>query len=227
MRVSELMSTDLATVGADTPLKEAARLMTGRGVSGLPVVDETGQLVGIISESDFVEKASGQTRSGLIGALFEREARLIDADTVGAIMTRSVVSIEPRASHQQAARLMRTKRVKRLPVVNEDGKLVGIVSRSDILGVFARSDATIEHEIRHRLIGQVLAIDGGRVEISVSEGHVELAGVVPTRTDARLLEELSGDVAGVMSVESSLNYLVDDTQRAHETQPYGVPRPNW
>lgn len=227
MRVSELMSTDLATVREDTPLKEAARVMTGRGVSGLPVVDDADHLVGIISESDFVDKAGGQTRSGLIGALFERDARLVDADTVGAIMTRHVVSIEPLASHQQAARLMRTKRVKRLPVVNEAGALVGIVSRSDILGVFARSDATIEHEIRHRLIGQVLAIDGGRVEISVAEGHVGLAGTVPTKTDARLLEELSTDVAGVISVESSLNYLVDDTQRAHETQPYGMPRPNW
>lgn len=227
MRVSELMSTDLATVAEDTPLKEAARIMTGRGVSGLPVVDDAGRLVGIISESDFVEKAGGQTRSGLIGALFERDARLVDADTVGAIMTRNVVTIEPRANHQQAARLMRTKRVKRVPVVNEDGHLVGIVSRSDILGVFARSDATIEHEIRHRLIGQVLAIDGGRVEVSVGEGHVRLGGIVPTKTDARLLEELAGDVAGVMSVESGLNYLVDDTQRAHETQPYGAPRPNW
>jgi CBS domain-containing protein len=227
MRVSELMSTELATVGEGTPLKEAARLMTGRGVSGLPVVDESGHLVGIISESDFVEKASGQTRSGLIGALFESDARLVEADTVGGIMTRNVVTIEPRATHQQAARLMRTKRVKRLPVVNEDGKLVGIISRSDILGVFARSDATIEHEIRHRLIGQVMAIDGGRIEVTVTEGHVKLGGIVPTKTDARLLEELSEDVAGVMSVESSLNYLVDDTQRAHETQPYGVPRPNW
>lgn len=142
-------------------------------------------------------------------------------------MTRKVLCIEPDATHAQAARVMEQGKVKRLPVVDEDGRLVGIVSRSDILSVFARPDEAIEEEIRHRIIGQVLALEPDTVSVEVDEGRVRLEGTVPARTEANLLAGLVPGVDGVISVESSVRYLVDDTARAEEARPYGVPRPNW
>lgn len=227
MKVKELMTSDVVSVTEETPLKEAARLMTGRGISGLPVVDDEGRVIGMLSEADFVERSSAGERAGLVGMLFDRSSRRLKADSVGGAMSRNVIAIAPDATHRQAARVMERKNVKRLPVIDDDGHLLGIVSRSDVLSVFARPDEAIEHDIRYRIIGQVLALDESELSVVVKDGHVDLAGSVPTKTEARLLEELSAGVDGVMSVDSGLHYLVDDTKRADESRPYGVPRPNW
>lgn len=227
MLIQDLMTTDAVTVREGTSLKEAARLMAGKGISGLPVVDAEDRLVGIVTEADFVERTSHKERAGLVKMLFDRDSRRLTADSVGGAMTRKVLCIEPDATHAQAARVMEQGKVKRLPVVDEDGRLVGIVSRSDILSVFARPDEAIEEEIRHRIIGQVLALEPDTVSVEVDEGRVRLEGTVPARTEANLLAGLVPGVDGVISVESSVRYLVDDTARAEEARPYGVPRPNW
>jgi CBS domain-containing protein len=227
MRVEDLMTTEVVTVKEDTPLKDAARLMAGRAISGLPVVDDDDRVVGMLTEADFVERTSNQERAGLVRMLFERDSRRLKADSVGGAMSRNVVCIEPQASHSQAARVMDRKVVKRLPVVDEDGHLLGIISRSDILSVFARPDDAIEGEIRHRIIGQVLALESDAVSVSVDEGRVELEGLVPAKTEAQLLADLVPSVDGVISVDSRVRYQVDDTVRTDESRPYGVPRPNW
>lgn len=227
MRIRDLMTKDVITVREDTPLKEAAQLMAGHGVSGLPVVDEEGRVVGILTEADFVDRAGAKARAGLVDALFDRTSRRLAGDSVGAAMTHNVVTIEPDVSHAYAARIMQKRKVKRLPVAEEDGRLVGVVSRSDILGVFARPDDEITHDIRDRIIGQVLALEPDSVTVEVEDGRVELSGTVPSKTEARLLEDLSTGVDGVMHVESNVRYRVDDTKPANEPRPYGVPRPNW
>jgi len=96
-----------------------------------------------------------------------------------------------------------------------------------LLGVFTRPDEAIEADIRDRVIGEVLALGPGHVDITVDQGRVTLEGTVPAKTEARLLEDLVGGVDGVLSVESGLRYLVDDTRRIDEPRPAGVPRPNW
>lgn len=152
MKVRELMTTDMVTVSPDTPLKEAARLMAGRGISGLPVLEDE-RVVGILSEADFVPRTSSHGRAGLIDLPFNRETRLLAPDAVGDAMTRDVISIGPDDSHVDAARTVRRRRVKRLPVI-DDGHLVGVVSRADILAVFTRPDDAIEHDIRHRIVAR-------------------------------------------------------------------------
>ena len=226
MKVRDLMTTEVVSVDESTSLKEAAQLMATHGVSGLPVVSD-GKVVGVISEADFVERSSDRARASLVELLFHRGDRRRQAETVGEVMTRDVVTIGPDANHVDAARLMRRKRVKRLPVVDEEGRLIGIVSRADILDVFTRPDEEIEREIRDRVIGQVLAIDPDRVTVTVEEGRVRLEGTLQAKTEVQLLEGRAGRVDGVLAVDANLRYLVDDTKPAEDTWVAGAPRPNW
>jgi osmotically-inducible protein OsmY len=102
--------------------------------------------------------------------------------------------------------------VKRLPVVNDDGLLQGIISRGDVVTVFTRPDDVIEDEIREDLINRVLLLEADSLDVKVLDGVVVLAGMLPTRTDKRLLEEMVRRVDGVVRMESDLTFEVDDTQ---------------
>jgi len=217
MQVREVMTTDVMTVGPDVGLKAAARLMIERGISGLPVVDERG----IITEADFVKQEADRSHRRyrrLLDALFgEREHRPV-GETVGDAMTRHPIVIDPATRIAEAAREMADRGIKRLPVVDDAGHLVGIVSRADIMRAFVRPDAVIARHIREDVVERILMIDPELVDISVLEGVVSISGSVPTRTDARLLEELTGRLEGVVRVEATLTYDVDDTRAADPTE---------
>jgi len=214
MKVRDIMTTDPVKVTADTRLREAARLMVRHRVSGLPVVDEGGKLIGILSEGDFIRREAGRDRPhgvSLLDAVFgEGELQPVGAETVAEIMTRSVVTITPEATVGEAARVMGRRNVKRLPVVDLEGELIGIVSRADVVGAFTKPDDVIEDEVREDLIRRLLFLDPELVEVSVSDGVVTLEGELENRTEAHLLEELSRRIAGVVRVESRLLYKVDD-----------------
>lgn len=220
MQVREVMTTDVMTVGPSVGLKAAARLMIERGVSGLPVVDDGGTLVGIITEADFVKQEAerGQRRyRRLLDALFgEREARPI-GETVGDAMTRHPVVVDADTRVAEAAREMADRGIKRLPVVDENGALVGIVSRADIVTAFVRPDGVIAEHIRNDVIERILMIDPDLVDVTVTDGIVTLEGSVPTRTDARLLDELTQRLEGVIRVDSSVRYDLDDTKAPEPT----------
>jgi CBS domain-containing protein len=214
MKVRDIMTTDPVKVTGNTHLKEAARLMVRHRVSGLPVVDEAGKLIGILSEGDFIRREAGRDRPqgvSLLDAVFgEGELQPVGAETVAEIMTRSVVTITPEATVGEAARVMGRRSVKRLPVVDLEGELVGIVSRSDIVGAFTKPDDVIEDEVREDVIRRLLFLDPELVQVSVDDGVVTLEGELENRTEAHLLEELSRRIAGVVRVESRLRYKVDD-----------------
>ena len=214
MKVRDIMTTDPVKVTGNTHLKEAARLMVRHRVSGLPVVDEGGKLIGILSEGDFIRREAGRDRPqgiSLLDAVFgEGELQPVGAETVAEIMTRSVVTITPEATVGEAARVMGRRNVKRLPVVDLEGELVGIVSRADIVGAFTKPDDVIEDEVREDVIRRLLFLDPELVQVSVDDGVVTLEGELENRTEAHLLEELSRRIAGVVRVESRLRYKVDD-----------------
>ena len=214
MRVSDVMTVDVVAVAPDTGLKAAARKMVEYGVSGLPVVDDKHKLVGIITEADFVKQEAGRSQfryRRLLDAVFgERETRP-QGDTVADAMTRQPLVIDEGARLAEAAREMSDRGVKRLPVVDANGHLQGIVSRADIVAAYVRPDEVIEEQIRHDVIERILMIDGHELDVEVDEGIVHVGGTVPTRTDARLLEELVGRLEGVVRVEAELEWRVDDT----------------
>lgn len=227
MRVSDLMTTDVITVGPDTSLKEAARRMIEAGISGLVVTDETGSLQGVITEADFV-KAESNRRSKKRSRLLswfgtDQEPSNIERK-VGDVMTTDVVTIDPDSDHAEAARAMEQARVKRLPVV-EGTSLVGIISRSDIMRAFARPDSDIMTELVDDVMRKILWIDPHRVEIQISEGNVILQGQLETRSDATLLADLARRLDGVVSVDDRLSWEVDNTKMEMVSPPPYPPGP--
>jgi CBS-domain-containing membrane protein len=200
-------------------------------VSGLPVTDADGRLLGVITEADFVAtEADRRSRrpAGLLRFLYKEAELPTQERFVGDVMTTDVVVLQEGADHAEAARLMQTERIKRIPVVDEQRRVVGLVSRSDILRVFARSDSEILDEIEGDVIGRVLWIDPKLVEVKSDNGNLVLRGRLETRSDAELLAELAGRVDGVISVENHLEYEVDNLKVDMTGIPPGyVPRRNW
>ena len=229
MKLRELMTTDVITIGPDASLKGAARRMIEAGVSGLPVTDDSGSLVGVITEADFVKNEAGRRAAKRARLLrwFTRDTDIPETErNVGDVMTPDVITLGAEADHAEAARVMKNSGIKRIPVVGEGGELIGLVSRSDILRAFARSDGDIVAEIRDHLMRKVLWIDPRLVNIVCEDGNVALIGNLETRSDATLLVELTGRLDGVVSVSDRLTWTVDNTK----VEMVASPRPfvpNW
>jgi CBS domain-containing protein len=215
MKLRELMTPDVITIGRDASLKEAARRMIEADVSGLPVTTDSGALVGIITEADIVKKEADRRptrRTGLRQWFTREEDRAESGRIVGEVMTETVLTLGPDADHATAARLMRKAGIKRIPVVGDDGHLLGLLSRSDLLHAFARPDKDIIDEIVEHLMKEVLWIDPRRVVVSSEDGNVVLSGRLETSSDVNLLVELAGRLDGVVSVVSRLSFEVDNTK---------------
>lgn len=200
MEVRDLMATDVVAVGPTASIRDAARLMFRYRVSGLPVVDVEDRVLGIVTEGDFLQMEIERLESGNV------------PEQVGSVMSTAVKTIPPNMDVIGAARFMKDQDVKRL-VVTEDGKMVGIISRFDIVAAFTRPDDLIEDEIREDLIRRVLFVDPETVEVTVSNGVVTLVGSIGTRTEARLVGELTRRLDGVVEVLNELTWRIDDTDQ--------------
>jgi len=205
MRVRQLMSKDVLTVAPDAQLRDAAKELVDHRVSGVPVVTD-GIVVGVLSEGDIVAKASGGTdRGGLLTWLFDPsdQTARVSAQTVGEAMTSPAVTIAPNRQVHEAARTMIDRGVNRLPVV-ENGVLVGIVTRADIVRAFTRADVELAEEIRDDLLRRTFWAEPGSVTVAVSKGRVTLVGEVETEADTEMLPLFVSRVPGVVSVNAEL-----------------------
>lgn len=202
MRVVDLMTTEVITVTPATGIKEAARMMFRNRVSGLPVVDDDDRLIGIITEADFLQLEVSR----------EEENDPAPVERVGEVMSSGVLAVDPALSIYEAAKMMVVQELKRLPVVDGEDRLLGIISRADIVALFTRPDDVIEDEIREDLLRRVLFVDPDELDVSVENGVVAFVGEIGTRTEARLLEELARRLDGVIRVDSSLTWRIDDTK---------------
>jgi CBS domain-containing protein len=207
-RVDELMTTPVASVRPEAPLKDVATLLVERGISAVPVV-RGGEIVGVVSEADIIEEERGPARdrrgpfARLLRGDHERLSTRLAARTAAEAMTAPAVTIEWWQSAAAAATLMIERGVKRLPVV-KDGKLVGIISRSDLVRAYARPDAEIEREIKERVILRGFWLELGDVTVAVHGGEVTLSGTVDSEVDVEVLPRLVQRVPGVVLVTSSL-----------------------
>jgi CBS domain-containing protein len=185
MQVQDVMTSPAITVGAGAPLHRVAETLAAKCISGLPVVDAGGALLGVISEADIIAKEAHDPS---------------DARTAGEAMTSPARTIEPQRLVAEAARVMLAEGVNRLPVVR-DGELVGIVTRADLVRAFVRSDEEISQEIRESVALRWHGIDPNGLTVRVKDGEVEVEGHLASDDDAELVEQVIQRIPGVVSVE--------------------------
>jgi CBS domain-containing protein len=212
--VKDLMTTQVVTVRPATPFKEIVARLAEHRVSALPVVDDAGLVLGVVSEADLLLKEEHPDPDADLPLLWTKRRRA-EHDKAAAtiahdLMTVAVVSIAPNATVAEAARRMHTAQVKRLPVVDRRGRLVGIISRSDLLKVFNRPDEDIRREILDDVIGGEFMMDPDRFFIQVHDGVVILEGRVERRSLLPWVVRAVHGVEGVVRVENRLAYDLDD-----------------
>ena len=215
--VRDVMTTQVLSVTSGTPLKEVARLLVDRRVSGMPVVDDDGHVVGVVSETDFLMKEQGadavphRSLAHIRGESRETRAQIdkLDARTAAEVMTAPAITIAPERRISDAAAIMVARGVNRLPVL-EDGRLVGMVTRADLVRAYLRSDDELRQTIRDDVVVRVVGLDPDAFRIRVVDGIVSISGSVDRRLIAETLESLVRMVPGVVAVQSDLTWSVDD-----------------
>jgi CBS domain-containing protein len=209
-RVGNVMTTSVVTVDRLTPYKEIARLLVEHRISGVPVLGLGRQVLGVVSEGDLLAARNKHPgRRGGWAAWLRPGARDDQAHaglTAGEMMTAPPVTIHPGASVAAAARLMNAHNVRRLPVVDNNGRLAGLVSRRDLISVFLRPDAEIAQQAS-LLLAEILPTDPAAVKVTVRNGVVELSGrAAPAEEDdlIPIAERLVWDIDGVVDVVSKI-----------------------
>ena len=182
-RVSDVMTKSVVTVDRITPYKEIARLLAEHRISGLPVLKMGREVIGVVTEADLLA-AEDKVQRHLHAAGRRprwRQRQQHPALTAGELMTTPAITIGRQATIPAAARVMNARHIRRLPVVDENGRLAGIVSRRDLLSVFLRPDEDIAADIR-RLLDEVLLAQPGEADVTVREGMVTLTGTLDPKT---------------------------------------------
>jgi CBS domain-containing protein len=205
-RVRDVMTTKVITVDRITPYKEIAGLLAKHKISSVPVLMLGRHVAGVVSSADLLaaqekrERAGHRATEGGLHLSHRHDAH--QGLTAEQLMTSPAITIYPEAALSTAARLMNSHHLKRLPVVNPDGTLAGIVSRGDLLSVFLRSDRDIAAEVRD-VVSKVLLTNPGAVSVRVRNGVVTLGGQPAAGTDPGLIPltvRLTWDIDGVVDV---------------------------
>ena len=219
-RVSDVMTTPVVRVRRDTGFKEIAKLFAEYGVTAVPVVDDDECPVGVVSEADLLRKEAGRLDPGGLSTApvpDPGDRAKAAAATAEGLMNSPAVTARPQWTAVEAAQAMERHRVKRLPVVDEAGTLVGIVSRADLLRVFLRGDSAIREEISGDVLLRTLGLTPGAISVRVVDGRVSLKGTVERKSLVPVVVRLCQGVDGVVDVSAELRHRVDDTSSAPET----------
>jgi CBS domain-containing protein len=218
MKVAQVMTREVVAVRPETPLKGVAALMVSRGISGVPVVDADGSVLGVVSEADFVIKEGGpeavphRLLARIVGESSRTLAQLakIAARTAGEAMTSPAITIRADDPLRVAAERMAYRKINRLPVV-EEGRLVGIVTRADLVRAYLRPDAELARLVREEVFAQTAyRLEPESVVIEVKDGVVHLEGRVERRSLAETIVDVIRDLSGVVGTTSNLSWEIDD-----------------
>jgi len=204
--VKDVMTAEVVAVRRDATFKELAAVLRRYRVSALPVVDDAGRVIGVVSEADLLAKEALADPGVMAEVLHRRDVRKAEGLTAGDLMTSPPVTAAPEDPIGQAARMMHFMRVKRLPVVNSGGQLVGIVSRSDVLAVFDRPDEDIRTEIVDSMLLHEFLIDPRLFKVTVESGVVTMEGTPETAALGHALVRKARHVPGVVAVRDRLTY---------------------
>ncbi|MFE1443513.1 CBS domain-containing protein [Streptomyces sp. NPDC058739] len=217
--VGEVMTREVVEAHRETPFKSVAQLLYRNRISGLPVVDGDDKVVGVISETDLIRcqaarAAHGRARRTRIPPLrrsARRGAALARATTAQDLMTSPAITVHPEQRVADAARMMERHGVERLPVVDEEDRLIGIATRRDLLRVFLRTDDEIRQEILDEVVNRAMGLPP-HVVVSVRDGMATLEGRLERRSDIPLLLRLAYRVDGVVGVVNGLTFRIDDAR---------------
>jgi CBS domain-containing protein len=213
--VKDVMTTEVASVLVETPYAEVVSTLAERKVSALPVLDGFSRVVGVVSEADLLHKVEfigddPEFRFFEWGTKKANRAKA-NATTAGDLMTSPAVTVQPGVSLVVAAKRMEEEHIKRLPVLDEMGRLIGIVSRRDLLKMYLRPDHEVREEVIEGVLRTLLWIEPMTVEVEVAEGVVTLKGEVDRKSTARIAAHVTKRVPGVVQVADHLTWNYDDT----------------
>jgi CBS domain-containing protein len=230
MRAMDVMTTNVVTVGPDTSVQDVAKILSERGISGVPVVDAENRVIGIVSEGDLLhrietgterrpERATGRRRSWWLDTIGRDEELARDyvkshGRTAGDVMTREVVSVNDTTELADVATFLETKRIKRVPVL-KDGKLVGIVSRANLVRALAAAGTRLtadtaadDRTIRHQLLAELQGrewVHAWASDIIVRDGvvHIWVSDDRPEE-ERQALRIAAENISGVRGVEEHI-----------------------
>jgi CBS domain-containing protein len=226
LKVSDVMTREVVTVTEDTPFKRLAALLAEHRISAVPVLNQYGGVVGVVSETDLLRKEEFQRsrpvpwRARWWRHRARAKAAAVDA---GKLMTHPAVTIESGSTINEAARLMASHEITRL-VVTDGDELAGIVTRSDLLSAFLVPDEQLLDRVRRDVVEHALWQDPFAVEATVTDGVVTLTGELEHRSMAAIAEKLTREIDGVVDVHNRLAWAFDDTVPAPGSTGNPVPR---
>lgn len=232
-KVGSVMTTNVVRAQYGTPFKEVARLLAAHRISGLPVVDEDDKVIGVISETDLVARQAAtpgpyepHRRLAFLSRLTRgarRRAAKAHARTAGRLMTEPPVIAHADDTVVEAARIMAQHQVERLPVLDKADRLVGIVTRRDLLQVFLRPDGEIRTEVIEDILQRTLWLAPRSIDVAVVEGVVTLTGHMERKSETEIALSMTRRIDGVVGVVDRLTYRLDDARlRTQEQALHGV-----
>lgn len=200
--VRDVMTTGVVSAHKDAPFKAMAEMLASKRISAFPVLDDSGRVIGVVSEADLLVKIAVQAEgTSVLAALRHvREDEKARGVTAAELMSSPAITIGPDAPVEAAARLMYDHRIKRLPVVNQAGRLVGIVTRVDLLAVYRRTDKEIRDEILHQVLPDTMLPLPRDLDAAVSDGIVTFSGGPISEHTTRAVVEAARHVQGVVAV---------------------------
>lgn len=229
MLVREVMHPGVVAAHEEAAFKEIVDAIIRNRISAVPVIDRQRRVVGVVSESDLLSRLAGGhlvLPAGHLLTSYIESRRKLRGATAGELMTAPAVVTTPETTVEQAAHLCARQRVRRLPVVDGDGVLVGIVTRADLLRVFLRPDRDIRDEVCRGVRQLVPSRDADGVEVEVTEGVVSLHGMVEGRVLADAVAQHAQAVSGVIAVDGSrLQYRLDDRRASERAADQPADRP--
>ncbi|BCJ49117.1 hypothetical protein Asp14428_05920 [Actinoplanes sp. NBRC 14428] len=223
--VDDVMTTAVIAVAPTAPYREVVDLLVKNRLSAVPVVDEFHRVVGVVSEADLLRKieyAGAEEPRLFEGRRRRGERGKAAAQTAADLMSSPAVTVVGGTAIAAAARLLDREEVKRLPVVDDLGRLIGIVSRGDLLKVHLRPDEDIRADVEQGILKIYLPDDVARVEVTVTDGVVTLRGHVDRWSSADIASRLARQIAGVVRVVDELAFDFDDRNILGTGLAYGI-----
>jgi len=224
-QVDDVMTTAVVTVPQSAAYREVVDLLVAHRFSAVPVVDDFQRVTGVVSEADLLRKIeyAGEEQPRMFDGRRRRGERVkASARTAADLMSAPPVTVPAGTSLAAAARLMDSEAIKRLPVVDDLGRLIGIVSRGDLLKVHLRPDDDIRADVESGVLRTFLVEDADTVQVTVQDGVVTLTGRVDRLSARDIADRQTRLIAGVVTVVDELEYGYDDRNILGTGLAYGI-----